>query len=56
LPKKQKTKATAPKEKPAPEGKMTLRKVLGISKEEARKYAKYHSNMASRYLEDSDEE
>jgi hypothetical protein len=60
-PKKQKTKATEPKPtKPKAEavsgGKVTLRKSLGISKDEARKLAKHHMSMATKLMEDSDEE
>lgn len=65
-PKKQKTKVTEPKAiqpkpmKPKAEpvwsGKVTLRKSLGISKEEARKLAKHHMSMATKLMEDSDEE
>jgi hypothetical protein len=55
-PKKQKTKATEPKAGPVIKEKTTLRKFLGISKEEARKQAKYHMSMASKLIEDSDEE
>ena len=59
-PKKQKTKAeskrTEQKVKPVPKEKTTVRKTLGISKEEARKLAKHHMNMASKLMEDSDEE
>jgi hypothetical protein len=55
-PKKQKTKVTELKAKPASEGKETLRKTLGISKEEARKLAKHHMSMASKLMEDTDEE
>jgi hypothetical protein len=49
-PKKQKTKATEPK------AKETLRQNLGISKEEARKLAKHYMSMASKLMEDTDEE
>ena len=52
-PKKQKTKATS---KVKPVAKETLRRYLGISKEEAGKRAKYHMNMMTRYMEDTDEE
>jgi hypothetical protein len=55
-PKKQKTKPTEPKAKPTPTEKTTLRKTLGISKEEARKLAKHHMSMASKLMEDTDEE
>ena len=61
-PKKQKTKATGPeqelkvKSKAKPVAKETLRRYLGISKEEAGKRAKYHMNMMTRYMEDTDEE
>lgn len=54
--KKQKTKATEPKAKATPTEKTTLRKTLGISKEEARKLAKHHMSMASKLMEDTDEE
>jgi hypothetical protein len=55
-PKKQKTKAAAPKVKPVSHEKVTLRKSLGISKEEAWKLAKHHMSMVTKLLEDSDEE
>ena len=60
-PKKQKTKAIEPKPtKPKAEavsgGKVTLRKSLGILKDEARKLAKHHMSMATKLMEDSDEE
>ena len=59
--KKQKTKATEakptkPKSAPVSSEKVTLRKSLGISKEEARKLAKHHMSVATKLMEDSDEE
>lgn len=52
----QKTKATERKAKPVSGGKVTLRQTLGISRDEARKLAKHHMNMATKLMEDTDEE
>ena len=61
-PKKQKIKATGleqelkVKSKVKPIVKETLQRYLGILKEEAGKRAKYHMNIMTRYMEDTDEE
>ena len=44
------------KSKVKPVVKETLRRYLGILKEEAGKRAKYHMNIMTRYIEDIDEE
>ena len=49
-------KPTKPNAEPVPTGKVTLRKFLGVSKEEALKMAKQYMSMATKLMEDTDEE
>jgi len=55
-PKLTEPKPTKPEAVPVSSGKLTLRKSLGVSKEEARKLAKHYMSMAAKLMEDSDEE
>lgn len=54
--KAKKLKPTNPEAEAVPHRKVTLRKSLGVSKEEALKLAKYHMSIATKLMEDSDEE